>query len=147
MTPIIFVYDDAVFRAAFPVFANTTTYPEATLQMYWNWATSYVSDVNYGWLQNASRDLALNLMTAHLVQVAGIIQAGQVPNLVQNSTIDKITVGLTPPPIPNQWQWWLNQTGYGQQLLALLQANSAGGFYPGGSAPRLGFRNAFGGFG
>lgn len=146
-TPIILTFDVTTFRVMFPVFASSTTYPDAVLQMYWDMATSYVSNVNYGWLQNANRQLALNLMTAHLAALGLIIQSGQVPNLMQSSTIDKISIAVTPPPIPNQWQWWLNQTGYGQQLLALLQAQSAGGFYVGGSAPRIGFRNTVGGFG
>lgn len=146
MTAVILTFDVAAFRTMFPVFASETTYPDATLQMYWDMATSYMSDVgNYGWLQGVKRQLGLNLLTAHLTALSVIIESGQVPNLMQNATIDKITVGLTPPPIPNQWQWWLNQTGYGQQLLALLQANIVGGLYIGGRPELSAFRKV-GGF-
>ena len=146
--PIILTFDYASFIATFPMFSNAVKFPQATLQMYWDMGTSYISDVNYGWLQCQNRQLALNLLTAHLAQLYILINCDhQVPNLMQTATIDKITVGLTPPPIPNQWQWWLNQTGYGQQLLALLQANSVGGFYIGGSPVLDGFRGAYGQFG
>lgn len=144
--PSIIPYNDTQFRTMFPTFTNMTTYPQVILQMYWDWATAYVSDVNYGWLNDVNRDLALNLMTAHIVSINLIVQSGQVPNLMQTAGVDKVSVGLTPPPIPNQWQWWLNQTGYGQQLLALLQVVSVGGFMPAGSGPRLGFRQDNGGF-
>ena len=137
MTANILTFDVTAFRTSFPVFADSTQFPNAQLQMYWDQATAYMSDVaNYGWLQTTSRQLGLNLLTAHLTALSVIILSGQVPNLMQTATIDKVSVGLTPPPIPNQWQWWLNQTGYGQQLLSLLQANSVGGFYV-GSLPEL----------
>lgn len=144
--PIIITFDVTAFRLMFPEFADATAYPDAVLQMYWDWATGYVSDVNYGWLNGANRALALNLLTAHLLQINGVIQSGQVPNLMQTATIDKVSVGLTPPPIPNQWQWWLNQSGYGQSLLALLQVQSVGGFWVGGSPQRAAFRNVGGVF-
>jgi hypothetical protein len=83
-------------------------------------------------------------MTAHLAAISVLIAAGQIPGLVQNATIDKITVGLTPPPIPNQFQWWLNITPYGQQLLAMLQVNSVGGFYIGGLPERSAIRKVYG---
>ncbi|OWK47571.1 hypothetical protein FRUB_01270 [Fimbriiglobus ruber] len=41
------------------------------------------------------------------------------------ATIDKISVTLEPPPAPNAWQYWLQSSPYGQQLLALLQVVSA----------------------
>jgi hypothetical protein len=71
-------------------------------------------------------------MTAHLTQLSVQIAAGQTSYLIQGSTIDKITVNLTPPPLPNQFRWWLETTVYGQQLMALLQVRSSGGFYYGG---------------
>ena len=145
MTTVILTFDVTAFRLLFPAFADPTVYPDARLQMYWDMAISYISDVaNYGWLQGLDRQLALNLLTAHLAAISDIILAGQVPNLMQTATIDKVSVGLTPPPIPNQWQWWLNQTGYGQQLLALLQAKSVGGFYVGGLPERSAFRKVGG---
>ena len=146
MTQAILTFDVTAFRVQFPAFANVTLFPDATLQMYWDTATCFVSNRNYGWLAGACRQLALNLMTAHLAQLSVIIAGGQTPGMVQSATIDKVTVSLTPPPVPNQWQWWLGLTPYGQELLALLMARSAGGFYVGGLPERTGFRKVGGTF-
>ncbi len=135
----ILTFDYDQFIALIPAYSNPTTYPEATLQAYWNSAINYVSDVNCGDIHDGSRQYAINLMTAHLIYIAGLIAAGQVPGLVQDATIDKVSVGLTPPVLKNQWQWWLSVSPYGQQLYALLQVNSVGGQYIGGSAPLAGF--------
>lgn len=160
MTGIVIDFDIAYFRKAFPAFANPAAFSDEMLQMYWDWATYYVSDVNYGWLSNLNsptnpavpgrspgyaRSRAIQLMMAHLLQLQVLNAAGQQGGIVTQATVDKVSVGLEPPPIPNQWQWWLNGTPYGQQLLALLQVKSAGGFYNGG-VPVLGaFTPTYGG--
>ena len=141
----IIVFDVVLFRSQFPVFTNATTYPTPMLQMYWDMAICYINDEgNYGWLNGVCRQLALDLMTAHLTALSLLIVAGQVPGLVQSATIDKVSVSLTPPPQPNQWQWWLGLTPYGQQLLALLQTRAVGGFYIGGLPERSAFRKVGG---
>jgi hypothetical protein len=138
--PIILTFNYSQFIALIPAYANSSQYPEANLQAFWNSAINYLSDVgNFGSLQGDSRQYALNLMTAHLVYISNLIAAGTVPYLMQTSTIDKVSVGLTPPPLKNQFQWWLSVSPYGQQLLALLQINSVGGFYIGGSPQRAAF--------
>jgi hypothetical protein len=130
--PPILTFDYDSFIAVAPAYSNITLYPEDLLQQYWNNAINYVSDIStQGNLQCTGRQYAINLMVAHLVYIAGLIAIGQVPGLMQNATIDKVTVGLTPPPLKNQWQWWLSVSPYGGQLLALLQVNSVGGQYIG----------------
>jgi hypothetical protein len=138
-------YNDSAFRALFPAYANTTTYPASTLQVYWTTATAYVNNMYGGWYTGGltlnQQTLALNQMTAHLVFLSGLAVAGNTPGIVVGATIDKVSVTLEPPPAPNQWQWYLNQTPYGQQLLALLQVASAGGFYISTAVPgRAGFQ-------
>ena len=134
MTSIAFDYP--TFIALFPAYSNAVKYPQTTIQAFWNSAINYVSNTDgCGNLQGSGRQYAINLMTAHLVYISDLIASGTVPYLMESSTIDKITVELTPPPLKNQYQWWLSTSPYGQQLLALLQVNSAGGFYIGGSAP------------
>jgi hypothetical protein len=141
VAPAILTFDVTAFRVQFPAFMNPVMFPDATLQLYWDNATVYVSDVgNFGRLQDTSRQYALNLMTAHLTALSVIVAKGQVPNIVSASTIDKISVTLEPPPVKTEWQWWLCTTPYGQGLLALLQGRSVGGFYIGGSAPLAAFR-------
>lgn len=134
MSAVVLTFDYDLFILQVPLYSNPTKYPEALLQSYWDIAINYMSNVgNYGSLQGAARQYGLNLLVAHLAYLAGLIAIGQVPGLMQNATIDKVTVGLTPPPLKNQFQWWLSLTPYGQQLLALLQINSVGGYYIGGS--------------
>lgn len=130
MNPPLLTFNYAQFIAQCPAYMNPIMYPEATLQQYWNSATNYVSDIgNFGAIQGGTRQFALNLMTAHLVFYAGLVANQMVPALMQTATIDKVAIGVTPPPLPNQWQWFLDISPYGQQLLALLQAHSAGGFF------------------
>lgn len=143
------VYNDANFRAMFPFFVSTITYPTASLQNWFTMGTSYVSDVNCGYMIDAARQQALYLMTAHLAALNDIIvaNAGSVPTLVKDAAIDKVHVGLEMPPTKTQFQWWLNLTPWGAQLLTLLNIQSAGGWIIGGLPERAAFRRVAGGFG
>lgn len=131
------------FRTQFsPAFDNTTQYPDAQLQLFWNNANSFIynnpntTNAPCFWFPRLSTidlTLALNLMTAHLTQLWTLLQQGITPQVITSSTIDKITVTLLPPPVKNQFSWWLQTTPYGMELYALLMVNSVGGFYIGGS--------------
>lgn len=125
--PAIITFDYALFQAQIPEYATTPI--ESVVQGWWNIAILYVSDINCGALCGDARAYAINLMAAHLIWLSLLAPSGQVPAMMQNAQVDKVSVGVTPPPLPNQWQWWLNLSPYGQMLLALLQAVSAGGFY------------------
>ena len=140
-------YDDADFRAQFPYFSNTAIYPEAVLSMYFTMGTNWVSNYNWGFLNGASRQLALYQMTAHLTALFGLIAQnnGAAPNIETEAAIDKVRVTVQPPKSQSQFQQWLNQTPWGQQLLALLLLKSAGGFVVGGAPELSGFRRV-GGF-
>lgn len=142
----IIEYDDALFRVQIPEFSNTTTYPQVLMQGFWDIAINYISDVNYGFLRDSSRVLALNYMTAHIAKLNLQLEVNpsSVIGQVQGATIDKVTVTLTPPPNPNQFSWWLGLTPYGQMLLALLQVKSVGGMYVGGLPERAAFRKVGG---
>lgn len=133
------------FRARFPEFASVTEYADNALSQTFESATAFVSDragfCYYGGMTVAQRTQALYLMTAHLLALGGNIAQGNTPGLVQAATVDKVSVTLTPPPVKNQFQWWMSLTPYGQQLLALLQVASVGGFYASSAVPgRAGFR-------
>lgn len=128
MTCIQFNY--AAFIQYYAQFSNDALYPKATLNLYWNEATTIVNNNTYaGGLTLQQRTRALNLMTAHLAVLNGQAAAGQQGGLVQGATIDKVSVQLTPPPEATQFQWWCNQTQYGQMYLAMLDSASVGGFY------------------
>jgi hypothetical protein len=138
-------YNDVAFRALFPAYANVSQYATVALQSYWNNATAYISNRNGGYYTGGmslpQQTQALNLMTAHLVFLASLIASGNTPGVMTGATIDKISVTLEPPPSSNNWQYWLNQSPYGQQLLALLSVASVGGFYASSAVPgRAGFQ-------
>lgn len=144
----VVVFDPTTFRAQFPQFTSVTLYPNAQLQMYFDTAEEFISNrdnltacgCGSGSLRPKKLALALNLMTAHLAALGIQAAAGETTGLLQSATIDKVSVSLTPPPNKNQWQWWLNQTPYGQQLLALLAVASVGGYYFGGNPVLPAFR-------
>jgi hypothetical protein len=127
-------FNVTLFRTQFAQFASDVLYPDATLQTYWDMATNYVTNKAPQGLGLClpQQTLALNLMTAHLAALMTLIASGQSSGVVQGATIDKVSVQLQPPPVVDQWQWWLNQTPYGQQLIALLSVVGVGGFYFGG---------------
>lgn len=145
MYPAVLTFNVTAFRTQFPAFA-TNPPTDATLQAYWDTATCYVSNKNYGWLNGCCRQTAINLMTAHLAALALIIAGGQTPGIVNSATIDKVSVSMTPPPAQTGWQWWLSTTPYGAQLWALLLAKGAGGLLVGGFPERSAYRKAYGVF-
>jgi len=136
----------ATFRSMFSAYANVVTYPDAVVTMNMDTAKMYVSSDDYGSLAGTSRERAIYLMTAHLFFLSDLIASGQTPGMVSSSSIDKIAVTLTPPPVRNQFHWWLGLTPYGQQLHALLTVRSIGGFYVGGYPERSNFRRVDGSF-
>lgn len=141
--------DPAAFRALFPQFADPVKWPDAALSIQFGAATGYVSADTYGDMTVAARTNALYLMTAHLLALGVIIAqnnySGQV-GVVQGAVVDHVQITLTPPPVKSQWQWWLNTTPYGAQLLGLLEAQAAGGFFVGGLPERAAFRKVGGVF-
>lgn len=126
----VLTFNYATFQSQIPLYASSPV--ESVVQAYWATATYYVSAINAGVIHDDARQYAINLMCAHLIFIANLAAEGQVPALLQNATVDKVSVGVTPPPLPNQWQWWLDLSPYGQQLLALLQVNSVAGFFTAG---------------
>lgn len=139
-------FDVNLFRSQFPAFADPVTYPEATLQAFFDVATCYVSDVDCGRLMGACRQYALNAMTAHLVAISDLAAAGGTPAFVTSSTIGSVSVSVQPNQNTSQWEWWMNLTPYGQQLQALMNQAAVGGFVVGGSPERSPFRQVGGGF-
>ena len=145
-TTPLYTFDVAYFRAQYPAFSNATTFPDLTLQAYWDTANNYITNASQtllcGGMTDAQLKLALYLMTAHIAAISVLIAAGQTPGIVTSATIDKVSVTTQPPPVQDQFQWWLSLTPYGQQLLALLTVQSVGGFYVGGAPEIAGLRRA-----
>lgn len=133
------------FRQVFPAFCDATAYPDARLSAYFSLASGYVSPEDYGSLAGEARTHAINLMVAHLLATTDAALAGQSGTVIA-SRVGDVQVQLQPPPERGQWRYWLNQTPYGAQLLALLEMQSAGGFYVGGLPERSAFRKVGGVF-
>lgn len=139
----------ADFRAAFPQFANVTTFPDALITLQFNMATGFVSDSTYGCMTIPVRTSALYMMTAHLLALGVIIADGGsyqgVAGIVTQSKVGDVSVTLAQPPYgTSAWRYWLGLTPYGSMLLALLMAQSAGGFFIGGLPERAAFRKVAG---
>lgn len=143
MTYPVFVPAD--FRVAYPGFANETRYPDELLAGYAVTAQCFVSD---NALCATCEAYAINLLVAHLAYLGFLISRGQTTVGVKTgATIDKVAISLQAPPMRGAWDSWLLTSPYGQQFLALVTAEAAGGDYYGGSAVRAGYRNEYGRFG
>jgi hypothetical protein len=143
--------DLAKFRALFPEFANTTTYPDARIQLYWDTAGTIMGASDGPLLSGDQLDICLYYLAAHLLKTA-VVQAaasggGSAAGVVTGATIDKTSVTLAAPPFKDGWAYWLSTTPYGLELWALLSVMSAGGVYLGASNAIHGFRGPAGGFG
>lgn len=142
------IFDPVAFREQFPAFQCTPAIANKTLQGYWDTATLYINDnttsVYCGGMRTAQRTQCLYLMTAHIAAINRFIATGQTAGVITNGTVDKVSVTIEPPPSKNQWQYWLQTTPYGQQLLALLQVIGVGGLYVGGRPELSAFRRPSG---
>lgn len=142
-------FSPTLFRQYYSQFANSGAFPDAALNSWFWQASQYVStsDNALYMLTGDPRLYALNLLTAHIGAISILIAAGQTPVIETSAGIDKIRVTVQPPPDKTQFGWWLDTTGYGQMLNALLQSVTAGGTFVGGSPIRAGFRGPGGRFG
>lgn len=134
----VVVFDPALFRAQYPLFSNTTTYPDSVLQMNFDLATCYISPVICGNL-GACRQSALYALTAHITGLNDVINKRGTKAqtfILQGASIDKIQIQTTPQPGLNGFTYWLGQTPWGIQVRAMLSARSVGGYYIGGSPQR-----------
>lgn len=78
------------------------------------------------------------LLTAHFLTLQDNIQSGETSGgLETGASIDKVSVTVAPPPFSDGFEYFLNQTTYGQQLLALLNLLIATPQYIGGSFQRV----------
>lgn len=141
------VFNYPLFQAQFPDYASAPL--ESVLDVYFDLATSFVNpnDNWCGGLKASTLDYALNCLVAHYCYINNQIAMGQDTVIVTAAGIDKVTVSLLAPPVKNMFQYWLATSPYGKQLLALLSAKSAGGWYVSkGITERRAFRKAGGTF-
>lgn len=140
----VITFSVVLLRAQCPELASETTYPDAVLEAAWGRATLHISDVDYGYLQGAARAYALNLMTAHLIKIDGLVAAGQTSAPIASSSIDGVSASLAVPPTRKTWDFWLASTERGKQLLDLLASKAYGSLWVGGSPERSALRRVGG---
>lgn len=151
------VFDDAGFRAKFPAFSDETKYPAAVLAGYFDMAATFISRWDNCLINGERLQLALDLVTAHVVSLmmapnptANVGASGPGPNvpqvggILQSASIDKVSVSIVAPPVRDGYDYWFNQTPYGQQYLALITVLTAGGLYIGGMPETVAFPRVYG---
>ena len=70
--------------------------------------------------------------------------ANSASGVLTSANEGSVSVSFAPPPSRSAWQYWLNQTPYGQQFLALFSSLVLGGFYIGGLPESQAFRKTGG---
>lgn len=142
------------FREKFPEFFAVTGEepPQPVVEMWLEVATFYVDPIDYScrMLTGKKLEYAIYLMAAHLYSLfiqrkdegdnPGDAQGG----FIQAASIGDVSVTKASLPAKDTWDWWLQQTPYGQALLALLSVVSVGGLSVGGLPEREGFRKVGG---
>ena len=103
-------------------------------------ATAYISTVNHGLLCNEKRCNAIYLFAAHLSQLTYQNRQNQSSGgagMVASASVDGVSVNYVQIPNMSQWDYWLNLTPYGAELLFLLNTLTAVPTYHGGSFERV----------
>tara|TARA_R110000868_G_scaffold124084_6_gene328262 strand:+ start:586 stop:1002 length:417 start_codon:yes stop_codon:yes gene_type:complete len=133
------VFDIAEFRVQYPIF---DTISDAVVLRAFASAEMFISNNTSDYLTEVKLKFVLYLMTAHILQI-GVESAsngGGSAGIVSSTSIDKISVSFEARLSKSAFQYFLNKTIYGEEILALFSLWSAGGFYIGGSTATLGFR-------
>lgn len=140
------IYDDDKFRQFFQEFKDAVKYPQALIEGYWAQANCIFDDEGNPLFKACDAWLVVANLTAHMMAIAMKAAKGRQVGFKSSSTIDKVSISMLPPPVKDQFSWWLSSTPYGAMLAALLEAASVGGFFFGGINERGSFRKGGGGF-
>ncbi len=132
--------DIVKFREQFPEFSDTSKYTDLYMLEKYNMAICYISDLHCSSLTDDCTQYALYLMIAHLIKIDDEITANVKRGVITSASQGRVSTSFETPPSSGPWDYWLNTTAYGQQLKALLDVNSSGGWYVGGSAVGSAFR-------
>jgi hypothetical protein len=133
------VFDIVEFRIKYPIFDSISD--DIVLRAFES-AEMFISNNTSCYLTESRLKYVLYIMTAHILQI-GIDNAsngGGNAGIVSSTSIDKISVSFEARLNKTSFQYFLNKTIYGEEILALFSLWSAGGYYIGGSTATLGFR-------
>ena len=130
--PTSTVSDPPTFRSHFPPFADTTVYPDATVQFFIDTSTIMCSPLVWGQMQQ----MGVELMTAHFLTmqqwIANGAAAGGVPGMqtgvASSKGVSKVSVGYDQSiGMMEGWGPW-NYTIYGRQYAWYAQLMGTGGY-------------------
>ena len=145
------VVDVPLFRAQIPFFSDPLIYTDAAIEVNWDIATMYVSDNNCGFLKDKARAYVINLIAAHLFNLAEKIdeENGGSGNTfpVSSASEGTVSIGFDTPDAKNGLHFWLNQSPYGIEALALISMKGSIGLYVGGYPVASHYRKGNGRFG
>ena len=129
--PTSTVSDPPTFRSHFTAFADTTIYPDVTVQFFIDMASVMCSPLVWGQMQQ----MGVELMTAHFLTMQRYTMsggAGGVPGMasgiVTSKSVSKVSVGYDASLTGMEgWGPW-NYTLYGQQYAWYAQLMGTGGY-------------------
>jgi hypothetical protein len=122
--------DKTIFRAAFPEFSNTTTYPDAQLDFWASVAEAQVVQDIWGTMYT----FGVQLYVAHEITLAAQNVAssssggspGQSGGIATSKTVGSASVSYDQSVTSEKDAGWWNLTRYGQQYIRLARAYGAG---------------------
>ena len=124
------------FLARFPEFDDSEKYPIANLQNYGDRAMMHITQSVPGMpMVGHYREYALFLMTAHLITLDAQDDANDPGSALAGTpfkaTVGSVSIEATKPNsfTSDDWNYWLNQTKYGRELLAYLDTQCAPGIF------------------
>ena len=124
------------FLGRFPEFANEDVYPIAKVQNCGDRAMLHITPSQMGMpMHGFYREYALFLMTAHLITLDAQDDTDDPGSSLAGTpfkaTVGSVSIEATKPNSFNSddWNYWLNQTKYGRELLAYLDTQCAPGIF------------------
>jgi hypothetical protein len=124
------------FLGRFPEFANEEVYPISKVQNCGDRAMLHITPSQMGMpMHGFYREYALFLMTAHLITLDAQDDTDDPGSSLAGTpfkaTVGSVSIEATKPNSFNSddWNYWLNQTKYGRELLAYLDTQCAPGIF------------------
>jgi hypothetical protein len=115
------VISTAEFKEKFSAFADM---PDNEVANALSEAECYISNKYSGDISFDCRALMIELMAAHLLAVSANSSnpVGGIAGQIVQAHIEQVSVSAAIPKNSNPFQYFLNQSAYGQKLLALIQS-------------------------
>lgn len=119
------VFDAGLFRAQFPEFANSVTYPDQQINFWATLAQAQLPQATWGsqWLNGVSLYVAHEIVLA--AQAAKTAAAGGAPGtfggIANTKTVGSVTVGYDAQTTTEKDAGYWNLTTYGKQFWRLMR--------------------------